>query len=72
MNNQSVINTNNIKSTISEYDRINNENFNSSGLPEKLRKYYRYDFTCPIQSAWIEYYRCIELQKKRNKNLNKK
>ena len=44
MNNQSVINTNNIKSTISEYDRINNENFNSSGLPEKLRKYYRYDF----------------------------
>ncbi len=32
----------------------NNKQFNLTGLPEKIRKYYRYDVNCAIQSAWIE------------------
>ena len=65
MNNQSVINTNNIKLQVSSFDKINNDKFNLTGLPEKLRKYYRYDCLCPVQCAWIEYYRCIELEQKK-------
>ena len=38
------------------YTIENNRQFNLTGLPEKLRKYYRYDCNCAIQSAWIEYY----------------
>ena len=39
------------------YTKTNNIYFNATGLPEKVRKYYRYDFNSPIQSAWIEFYR---------------
>ena len=45
----------------------NNKQFNLTGLPEKIRKYYRYDVNCAIQSAWIEYYR-VQSIPKRTKN----
>ena len=39
-----------------KYNIENNRQFNLTGLPDKLRKYYRYNTNCAIQSAWIEYY----------------
>lgn len=40
----------------STFDYNNNLMFNSTKLPVKLKKFYRYDTKCPIQSAWISYY----------------
>lgn len=49
--------------SLKNYNETNNAHFDSFGtLPEKLRKYFRYDVKCPVQSAWIEYYR--------NQNIN--
>ena len=41
---------------LKNYNETNNAHFNSYGLPEKLRKHFRYDVKCPVQSAWADYY----------------
>ena len=42
---------------LNNYNETNNVHFDSYQLPEKLRKHFRYDVKCPVQSAWMDYYK---------------